>query len=160
MGESRGGGQAAGRPLPYPKEFPASSTPRAPTGALPLATSRELECPLSISSCRFPRSTSTGALVCGVATAYTPDSRGTFDYASSKPYFQQWSAEALAASRGRHRSARFRAMVRRRRREIDRHRPSTTRPRAHHGRGETVDATPNAKVQAGVYPASARAAYV
>ena len=41
-------------------------------------------------------------LVCGVATAETPDRTGEiFDYASSKPYFEQWSAEALAASGGK-----------------------------------------------------------
>jgi hypothetical protein len=41
-------------------------------------------------------------LVSGVATAETPDRAGEiFDYASSKPYFQQWSAEALAASGGK-----------------------------------------------------------
>jgi hypothetical protein len=41
-------------------------------------------------------------LVSGVATAETPDRAGEiFDYASSKPYFKQWSAEALAASGGK-----------------------------------------------------------
>jgi hypothetical protein len=41
-------------------------------------------------------------LVSGVATAETPDRAGEiFDYSSSKPYFQQWSAEALAASGGK-----------------------------------------------------------
>jgi len=41
-------------------------------------------------------------LVSGVATAETPDRAGEiFDYASSKPYFEQWSAEALAASGGK-----------------------------------------------------------
>jgi hypothetical protein len=41
-------------------------------------------------------------LVSGVATAETPDRTGEiFDYASSKPYFEQWSAEALAASGGK-----------------------------------------------------------
>jgi hypothetical protein len=41
-------------------------------------------------------------LISGVATAETPDRAGEiFDYASSKPYFQQWSAEALAASGGK-----------------------------------------------------------
>jgi hypothetical protein len=41
-------------------------------------------------------------LVSGVATAEMPDRAGEiFDYASSKPYFQQWSAEALAASGGK-----------------------------------------------------------
>ena len=41
-------------------------------------------------------------LVTGVATAETPDRAGEiFDYASSKPYFEQWSAEALAASGGK-----------------------------------------------------------
>ena len=34
-------------------------------------------------------------LVTGVATAETPDRSGEiFDYASSKPYFEKWSAEA------------------------------------------------------------------
>ena len=41
-------------------------------------------------------------LISGVATAETPDRAGEiFDYASSKPYFEQWSAEALAASGGK-----------------------------------------------------------
>ncbi len=41
-------------------------------------------------------------LVSGVATAESPDRAGEiFDYASSKPYFEQWSAEALAASGGK-----------------------------------------------------------
>jgi hypothetical protein len=41
-------------------------------------------------------------IVTGVATAETPDRAGEiFDYASSKPYFEQWSAEALAASGGK-----------------------------------------------------------
>jgi hypothetical protein len=41
-------------------------------------------------------------LVTGVATAETPDRSGEiFDYASSKPYFEQWSAEAAAASGGK-----------------------------------------------------------
>jgi hypothetical protein len=40
-------------------------------------------------------------LVSGVATSETPDRAGEiFDYASSKPYFGQWSADALAASGG------------------------------------------------------------
>jgi hypothetical protein len=41
-------------------------------------------------------------LVTGVATAETPDRSGEiFDYASSKPYFEKWSAEAQAASGGK-----------------------------------------------------------
>jgi hypothetical protein len=41
-------------------------------------------------------------LVSGVATAETPDRAGEiFDYVSSKPYCEQWSAEALAASGGK-----------------------------------------------------------
>ncbi len=41
-------------------------------------------------------------LVTGVATAETPDRSGEiFDYASSKPHFQKWSAEAAAASSGK-----------------------------------------------------------
>ena len=41
-------------------------------------------------------------LVTGVATAETPDRAGEiFDYSSSKPYFEQWSADALAASGGK-----------------------------------------------------------
>ncbi len=41
-------------------------------------------------------------LVIGVATAETPDRSGEIcDYASSKPYFEKWSAEALAASGGK-----------------------------------------------------------
>jgi hypothetical protein len=41
-------------------------------------------------------------LVTGVATAETPDRSGEiFDYASSKPYFEKWSAEAAAASGGK-----------------------------------------------------------
>ena len=41
-------------------------------------------------------------LVSGVATAETPDRAGEiFDYSSSKPYFEQWSADALAASGGK-----------------------------------------------------------
>jgi hypothetical protein len=41
-------------------------------------------------------------LVTGVATAETPDRSGEiFDYASSKPYFEQWSAQAAAASGGK-----------------------------------------------------------
>ena len=41
-------------------------------------------------------------LVTGVATAETPDRAGEiFDYASSKPYFEKWSAEAEAASGGK-----------------------------------------------------------
>jgi hypothetical protein len=40
--------------------------------------------------------------VTGVATAETPDRSGEiFDYASSKPYFEKWSAEAAAASGGK-----------------------------------------------------------
>jgi len=41
-------------------------------------------------------------LVTGVATAETPDRSGEiFDYASSKPYFEKWSAETSAASGGK-----------------------------------------------------------
>ncbi len=41
-------------------------------------------------------------LVTGVATAEAPDRSGEIcDYASSKPYFEKWSAEALAASGGK-----------------------------------------------------------
>ncbi len=41
-------------------------------------------------------------LVTGVATAETPDRSGEIcDYASSKPYFEKWSAEALEASGGK-----------------------------------------------------------
>jgi hypothetical protein len=41
-------------------------------------------------------------LVTGVATAETPDRSGEiFDYASSKPNFEKWSAEAAAASGGK-----------------------------------------------------------
>jgi len=41
-------------------------------------------------------------LVTGVATAETPDRSGEiFDYVSSKPYFEKWSAEAAAASGGK-----------------------------------------------------------
>ena len=41
-------------------------------------------------------------LVTGVATAETPDRSGEiFDYASSKPHFEKWSAEAAAASGGK-----------------------------------------------------------
>ena len=41
-------------------------------------------------------------LVTGVATAETPDRSGEiFDYGSSKPYFEKWSAEAAAASGGK-----------------------------------------------------------
>ena len=41
-------------------------------------------------------------LVTGVATAETPDRSGEIcDYASSRPYFEKWSAEALAASGGK-----------------------------------------------------------
>ena len=41
-------------------------------------------------------------LITGVATAETPDRSGEiFDYASSKPYFEKWSAEAAAASGGK-----------------------------------------------------------
>jgi hypothetical protein len=41
-------------------------------------------------------------LVTGVATAETPDRSGEiFDYASSKPFFEKWSAEAAAASGGK-----------------------------------------------------------
>src|SRR5208337_4356887 len=41
-------------------------------------------------------------IVTGVATAETPDRSGEIcDYASSKPYFEKWSAEALAASGGK-----------------------------------------------------------
>ena len=41
-------------------------------------------------------------LVCGVATAETPDRSGEiFDYASSRPYFEKWSEDALAASGGK-----------------------------------------------------------
>jgi len=40
--------------------------------------------------------------VTGVATAETPDRSGKiFDYASSKPYFEKWSAETAAASGGK-----------------------------------------------------------
>ncbi|MGH6796756.1 MAG: hypothetical protein ACREDI_00015 [Roseiarcus sp.] len=41
-------------------------------------------------------------LITGVATAETPDRSGEiFDYASSKPFFEKWSAEAAAASGGK-----------------------------------------------------------
>jgi len=41
-------------------------------------------------------------LVTGVATAEAPDRSGEIcDYVSSKPYFEKWSAEALAASGGK-----------------------------------------------------------
>jgi hypothetical protein len=41
-------------------------------------------------------------LVTGIATAERPDRSGEiFDYASSKPYFEKWSAEAAAASGGK-----------------------------------------------------------
>src|SRR3984957_6091486 len=41
-------------------------------------------------------------LVTGVATAEAPDGSGEiFDYSSSKPYFEKWSAEAAAASGGK-----------------------------------------------------------
>ncbi len=41
-------------------------------------------------------------LVTGIATAETPDRSGEIcDYASSRPYFEKWSAEALAASGGK-----------------------------------------------------------
>jgi hypothetical protein len=41
-------------------------------------------------------------LVTGVATAETPDRSGEiFDYVSSKPHFEKWSAEAAAASGGK-----------------------------------------------------------
>ncbi len=41
-------------------------------------------------------------LVTGVVTAEAPDRSGEIcDYASSKPYFEKWSAEALAASGGK-----------------------------------------------------------
>ena len=41
-------------------------------------------------------------LVTGVATAEAPDRSGEIcDYASSKPYFEKWSAEALTASGGK-----------------------------------------------------------
>ena len=41
-------------------------------------------------------------LVTGVATAETPDRSGEIcDYASSKPYFEKWSIEALEASGGK-----------------------------------------------------------
>ena len=41
-------------------------------------------------------------LVAGVATAETPDRSGEIcDYASSKPYFEKWSTEALEASGGK-----------------------------------------------------------
>ncbi len=40
--------------------------------------------------------------VTGVATAEQPDRAGEIcDYTSSKPYFEKWSSEALAASRGK-----------------------------------------------------------
>ena len=45
-------------------------------------------------------------LVTGVATAEAPDRSGEIcDYASSKPYFEKWSNEALAASGGKSRGA-------------------------------------------------------
>jgi hypothetical protein len=41
-------------------------------------------------------------LITGIATAETPDRSGEiFDYASSKPNFEKWSAEAAAASGGK-----------------------------------------------------------
>ena len=41
-------------------------------------------------------------IVTGVATAEQPDRAGEIcDYSSSKPYFEKWSSEALAASRGK-----------------------------------------------------------
>ena len=44
--------------------------------------------------------------VTGVATAEAPDRSGEIcDYASSKPYFEKWSNEALAASGGKSRGA-------------------------------------------------------
>src|SRR3974390_956495 len=45
-------------------------------------------------------------IVTGVATAETPDRSGEIcDYGSSKPYFEKWSSEALAAGRGKSRGA-------------------------------------------------------
>src|SRR5271165_638654 len=45
-------------------------------------------------------------LVTGVATAEAPDRSGEIcDYASSKPFFEKWSSEALAASGGKSRGA-------------------------------------------------------
>lgn len=45
-------------------------------------------------------------IVTGVATAEAPDRSGEIcDYASSKPYFEQWSADALKASAGKSKGA-------------------------------------------------------
>ena len=59
-------------------------------------------CRRSTSSCRSPRSISTSASSTAIATAETPDRVGEIcDYASTKPYFETWSAEAHAASGGK-----------------------------------------------------------
>ena len=92
------GAEAA--PSPY-RTFPSSFAPapiRARSGACltePRVTALELFLPLM--KVDLDR-----RLVTGVATAETPDRSGEIcDYASSKPYFEKWSAEALAASGGK-----------------------------------------------------------
>jgi hypothetical protein len=93
------GAEAA--PLPFPNSFPPVKRPRRP-GAFRRAsngaqsvTSLELFFPLA-------KVDLDKRLVTGVATAELPDRSGEIcDYLSSKPYFEKWSSEALAASGGK-----------------------------------------------------------
>ena len=94
------GGEAAAAPLPCPSTHP-SMRPRRP-GALARAPEdgaamSSLDLFLPLMKVDLDR-----RLVTGVATAETPDRSGEIcDYASSKPYFEKWSTEALEASGGK-----------------------------------------------------------
>src|ERR1700684_848738 len=95
-------GSRRGRPCPLPSSdnFPTLSA-RGPTGRMARMSSgarmSALDLFLPLAKVDLDQ-----RLVTGVATAETPDRAGEiFDYSSSKPYFEQWSADALAASGGK-----------------------------------------------------------
>src|SRR5271166_3121931 len=95
----------ARRPISPPQNslLPRARADRARSGAPcetePCVTSLELFLPLM--KVDLDR-----RLVTGVATAESPDRSGEIcDYASSKPYFEKRSSEALAASAGKSRGA-------------------------------------------------------
>jgi hypothetical protein len=96
-GRSGGGDQA----LPFTASQKIWFVARRSTGVISLASSgacmSALDLFLPLAKVDLDR-----RLVTGVATAETPDRSGEiFDYASSKPYFEKWSAEAAAASGGK-----------------------------------------------------------
>src|SRR5208337_1291074 len=95
--------RAARRPQPFsrPSEHSRISAPApfgrfgAPPKTEPKLSSLDLFLPLM-------KVDLDQRIVTGVATAETPDRSGEIcDYASSKPFFEKWSAEAVAASGGK-----------------------------------------------------------